>query len=96
MNAVTLTVSTLLINHSFRQLLLREPSFDEIPVSSKHMKMSLLPFLGDALRWLADTATTKDVNTIKSRINQLISTQQNQQETLVHVILILNVTRYAT
>ena len=45
---------------------------------------------------LTGTATTKDVNAIKSRINQLISTQQNQQETLVHVILILNVTRYAT
>ena len=78
------------------QLLQREPSFDRIPVSSKCKKRSLLPFLGDALIWLTGTATTKDVNAIKSRINQLIPTQQNQQETLVHVILILNVTRYAT
>ena len=39
---------------------------------------------------------SKNVNTIKSRSNQLISTQENQQETLVHVISILNVTRYAT
>ena len=35
-------------------------------------------------------------NSIKSRINQLISTQQNQRETLVHIISILSVTRYAT
>ena len=28
------------------QLLQKEPSFDSIPVSSKHMKKSLLPFLG--------------------------------------------------
>ena len=60
------------------------------------MKRSILPFLGDALSWLTGTATTKDVNAIKSRINQLISTQQDQQETLVYMILILNVTRYAT
>ena len=76
------------------QLLQREPSFDGIPISTKHMKRSLLPFLGDSLSWFTGTATTKDVNTIKSRINQLISTQQNQQETLVHVISVLNVTRY--
>ena len=41
-------------------------------------------------------ATTRDVNSIKIRINQLIVTQSSQQETLVHVISILNVTRYAT
>ena len=91
--------STPLINHSFRQPLsssrenlhLMEPQY-----SSKCMKRSLLPFLGDALSWLTGTATTKDVNTIKSRINQLISTQQNQQEILVHMISVLNVTRYTT
>ena len=33
---------------------------------------------------------------IKTWINQLITTQQNQQETLVHIISILNITRYAT
>ena len=42
------------------------------------------------------TATTKDINSIKTRINQLIATQSLQQETLVHVISILNITRYAT
>ena len=78
------------------QLLQNELSFDGIPVSSKHMKRSLLPFLGDTLSWLTGTATTKDVNAIMSRINHLISTQQSQQKTLVHVISILNVTRYAT
>ena len=59
------------------------------------MRRSLLPFLGDTLSWLTGTATTKNVNSIKTRINQLIATQHNQQETLVHVISILNVTRYA-
>ena len=38
----------------------------------------------------------KDVTSIKQRVNQLISTQHSKQETLVHVISILNVTRYAT
>ena len=78
------------------QLLMKEPSFNGIPVSSKHMRRSLLPFLGDALSWLTGTATTKDVNGIKTRINQLITTQHSQQETLVHTISILNITRYAT
>ena len=59
-------------------------------------KRSLLPFLGDALSWLTGTATTKDICSIKTRINQLIATQASQQETLVHVVSILNVTRYAT
>ena len=59
-------------------------------------RRSLLPFLGDALSWLTGTATTKDINSIKTRINQLIATQLSQQETLVHIISILNVTRYAT
>ena len=57
------------------QLLKKEPSFDGIPVSSKHMKRSLLPFLGDALSWLTGTVTTKDINAIRTRINQLIATQ---------------------
>ena len=59
-------------------------------------KRSLLPFLGDALSWLTGTATTKDIHSIKTRINQLIATQASQQETLVHIISILNITRYAT
>ena len=40
------------------------------------------------------TVTTKDVNGIKTRINQLIATQSSQQESLVHAISILNITRY--
>ena len=59
-------------------------------------RRSLLPFLGDALSWLTGTATTKDIHSIKTRINQLITTQASQQETLVHIISILNITRYAT
>ena len=41
------------------------------------------------------TATRKDVNNIKKRVNQLIETQSTQQETLVHIISILNITWYA-
>ena len=78
------------------KLLNKEPLFDRIPVSSKCMKRSLPPFLGDTLSWLTGTATAKDINTIKIRIKKLITTQQNQWETLVHVILILNIIRYAT
>ena len=54
-----------------------------------------MPFSGDTLRWLTGTATTKDVNSIKTHVNQLIETQLAQQETLVHIISILNVTWYA-
>ena len=78
------------------QLLKKEPSFNRVPVSSKCMRRSLLPFFGDTLSWLTGTATTKDVNGIKTRINQLIVTQHNQKKTLVHVISILNITRYTT
>ena len=78
------------------QLLKKEPSFNGVPVTNKHMRRSLLPFLGDALSWLTGTATSKYLNSIKTGINQLITTQHNQQETLVHVISILNVTRYTT
>ena len=48
------------------------------------------------LSWLTGTATTKDVNNIKKRVNQLIEAQSVQQETLVHIISILNITQYAT
>ena len=58
------------------------------------MKRSLLPFLGDVLKWLQGTTTTRDTWEIKVHVNQLIQTQ-SKQETLVHVISILNVTRYA-
>ena len=59
-------------------------------------KRSLLPFLGTALSWLTGMATTKDIHSIKSRINQLIATQTSQCNTLVHIVSILNITRYAT
>ena len=91
------------INTSYKPLILaatqflkQEPSFNGVLVSNMYTRRSLLPFLGDALSWLTGTATTKDVNSIKTRINQLIATQHNQQETLVHIISILNITRYAT
>ena len=78
------------------QLLKKELLFDGVSFSSKHMRRSLLPFLGDTLSWLTGTATAKDGNDIKTRINQLIATQCTQQEIIVHIISILNVTRYAT
>ena len=37
----------------------------------------------------------KDINSVKTRVNQLTVTQSLQQETLVHIVTILNVTRYA-
>ena len=76
-------------------LLHTNPSFDGQSQSHIHYRNSSLPFLGDTLRWLMGMATTKDENSIKTRINQLIATQSSQQETLVHVISILNVMRYA-
>ena len=77
-------------------LLNTNPSFDGKSQSHPCHKRSLLLFLADAVRWLMGTATTKDVSSIKARINWQIVTQSSQQETLVHVISILNVTQYAT
>ena len=72
-----------------------DPSFDGHSSHSNHLRRSLLPFLSDTLSWLMGTATTKDVNNIKKRVNQLIDAQSTQQETLVHIISILNVMQYA-
>ena len=77
------------------KLLQSNPSFNGQLQPYTHHRRSLLPFLGDAISWLTGTATTKDINSIKTRINQLIATQSLQQETLVHIISILNVTTYA-
>ena len=77
------------------KLLQTNPSSDGQPQSHTHHRRSSLPFLGDALSWLTGTATTKDINSIKTWINKLIAMQLSQQETLVHIISILNVTRYA-
>ena len=78
------------------KLLQSNPSFDGQSQTHICCRRSLLPFLGDAVSWLTGTATTKDINNIKIWINQLTATQSSQQETLVHIISILNVTRYAT
>ena len=66
------------------------------PQTHIHCRRSLLPFLGDDLSWLTGTATIKDIHSIKTWINQLIATQTSQRNTLVHVVSILNITRYAT
>ena len=73
-------------------LLNTDPSFDGHINSNTHHRRSLLPFLGNALRWLTGTVTTKDVNSLKECVNQLTETQSTQQETLVHIVSILNVT----
>ena len=73
------------------QLLQREPSFNGMSTLDKHTKRSLLPFLGGTLSSLTRTAMTKDVRDIKRRVNQLVETQTQQQDTLVHFISILNV-----
>ena len=75
-------------------LLHTNPSFDGQSQSHICHRRSLLSFPGDALRWLTGTATTKDINSIKTQINQLIKTQSSQQETLVHIMSMLNITRY--
>ena len=54
-----------------------------------HSKRIILPFLGDALKWLIGTAATKDTWEIKQCVNQLIQKQTKQWETPGHV------TRYA-
>ena len=66
------------------------------PRTCIHCRRSLLPFLRNGLSWLTGTATTKDIHSIKTRINQLIATQASQHKTLVHIVSILNITRYTT
>ena len=78
------------------QLLWTEPVLDKLsPANCPWPMRSLLPFLRDALQWLTGTATTKEMWEIKHCINQLMQ-EQTKQETLVHIISILNITWYAT
>ena len=67
-----------------------------VATTNRHTRRSLIPFLGDALSWLMGTATTKDVSNIKKRVNQLITAQCTQQDTLFHTISVLKVSGYAT
>ena len=69
------------------QLLIREPMFDRVSPFNKYSRRRHLPFLGDVLCWLTGTATTKDVNSFKHGVNQLIAMQPTQQETLLHIML---------
>ena len=82
---------------SARSILWTQPSFDGKPIlPSGRKKQSLLPFLSSALKWSTGTATTKDIKHIKKRISSLIETQENQWKTMVHIVSILNLTRYKT
>ena len=79
------------------QLLQTEPVLNKLsPADSPWPKRSLLPFLGDTLQWLTGTATMKDMWEIKQKINQLKEEQTKQQETLIHIISILNITWYTS
>ena len=82
---------------SARSILQTQPSFDGKPIPpSGRKKRSLLPFLGSALKWLTGTATTKDIKHVKKQISSVIETQENQWNTMVHIVSILNLTRYET
>ena len=50
------------------QLLKREPSFSGVSAFDRCTRRSILPFLGDALSWLMGTTTTKDVSSMKKRV----------------------------
>ena len=79
------------------QLLWTEPVLNKLsPADSPWPKGSLLPFLGDALQCLTWTATMKDMTEIKQQINLLMQKPTKEEETLVHIISILNVTWYTT
>ena len=69
-------------------LLDSDPSFDANSNYNKHVRRS-------TLSWLTGTATSKDVNSIKKRVYQVIATQSTQQEAIVHIVSILNVSGYA-
>ena len=75
------------------QLLRRAPSFDGVSTSNRCPRRSILPFLGDALSWLMK---------IKIRTHQQYQEESHpliantQTRNLVHIIPVLNVTRYAT
>ena len=56
-------------------LLNMDPSFDGHSNHNNHIRRSLFPILGNALSWLMGTTTTRDVNNIKKRVNQLIEAQ---------------------
>ena len=67
------------------------------PQTHIHCRRSLLPFLGDALCWLAGTATTKDIHSIKTLDKPTYChTDITAHDTFVHIVSILNITRYAT
>ena len=55
-----------------------EPSFDGPSGYNKTYQMELITILGDTLSWLTGTTTTKDVTSIKKRVNQLITAQAMQ------------------
>ena len=75
------------------QLLRTEPVLDKLTTADNPWPKMILPFLGDALQWLMGTTTIEDTTEIKWKVNLLIQ-EWKQQETIVHIISILNITQY--
>ena len=83
------------IYESFRPTIKSAMQLLKVDSENQQSKKSLLPFLGYVLKWLTGIAIPMDTQKIKQCVNQLIRAQSKQQETLVHVISILNATGYA-
>ena len=58
-----------------------------VSTSNRHARRSILPFLGDALSCFTGTATTKDISSVKKRVNQLIghTTQPTRNSSPYHL-----------
>ena len=67
------------------------------PQTHIHCRRGLLPLLVEMLSvGLLGQPLQKKNTAFKTRINQLIATQASQCKILVHIVSILNITRYAT
>ena len=83
------------IYESYKPIIKSAVQLLKTDLENPESKRSLLPFLGDASKRLADTATTRDTCKIKQYVNQLIQVQSKYQETSP-CNFYLNVTTYAT
>ena len=75
---------------------MREPPFNgmsPLSILNQEKPLTLLRGHPQLANW--NSHDQRCIGTSKKEVNQLVETQTQQQETLVHVISILNVTRYA-
>ena len=70
-------------------------SYSEL-IQKTHNLKEALTFSGGCIKMAYRMATMRDTQEIKQHVNQLIQEQTKQLENLVHVISVLNVTRYTT